>query len=75
MVTNTTLVLAERVNTTRKLKEFPVLRLATATGIPKSTLKRKLDGHTDFTVPELQALSRHLDVKCSVWLRGLIEAA
>lgn len=75
MVTNTTQVLAERVNTARKLADIPVFRLANATGIPNTTLKRKLSGHADFTVPELQALSLHLGVKFSDWLRNLPRAA
>jgi hypothetical protein len=75
MVTYTTQELAKRVSKARKQAEYPVLRLSTATGIPKSTLKRKLDGYSDFTIPELQALSQQLGVKCSEWLEGLIEAA
>lgn len=36
--------------------------LAEATGIPRTTLQRRLTGNSDFTVTELDALARHLGI-------------
>jgi transcriptional regulator with XRE-family HTH domain len=36
--------------------------LAEATGIPRTTLQRRLTGTSDFTVSELDALARHLGI-------------
>lgn len=47
------------------------LGLAEATGIPRSTLIRRLNAHSSFTVEELTRIAGHLGVD----VYGLISAA
>lgn len=42
--------------------------LATATGITKTTLARRLNGEYSFTITQLCAIARHLDVPLAVLL-------
>lgn len=43
-------------------------QVARLTGIPEATLRRKLAGHGDFTVPELARLARALNVEPRILL-------
>lgn len=44
--------------------------LATATGIPRNTLRRRIDGHQAFTVDQLASLSQALGVPVASLLVG-----
>lgn len=72
MVTKTpTAIIAGRVEAARRRANVTPHALAITAGIPRTTLIRKLDGHTDFTIPELIRISEHLGAKCSDLLRGV----
>lgn len=71
MGNNTTQTLAARVSASRATRELSYETLAERTGIPRTTLQRKLGGRTEFTVSELDALSRVLDTPVREWLAGL----
>lgn len=75
MATQQTQIIADQVNTARKLQEIPLSRLADATGIPRTSLKRKIYGQYDFTVPELMAVSQYLGLRLSDVLREFLDAA
>jgi plasmid maintenance system antidote protein VapI len=72
MVTlNATALIAGRVAESRRSSGKSCSYLADVTGIPRTTLNRKLAGRSDFTIPELTDLGDALGVKPSVWLRGI----
>lgn len=48
--------------------------LATDTGIPRTTLRRKLKGHAEFTVSELMRLEGHIPGRFVDWVQDLIKA-
>lgn len=48
--------------------------LATATGLPRTTLRRKLDGHAEFTASELLTLEGHIPGRFVDWVQDLIHA-
>lgn len=50
------------------------LSLSTKTGIPRTTLNRRLDGHSSFTVRELAAIATVLGANVSDLLPGSIAA-
>lgn len=51
--------IARRVTEAMRETETTRNGLANAIGTPRTTLNRKLDGHTQFTILELIAISRH----------------
>jgi len=59
--------IAAGVETLRSSRGIPVARLSDATGIPRTTLARKLPRGDDFTVSELRAISIILDVPLTYW--------
>lgn len=49
--------------------------LAAATGIPRTTLKRRLAGNGPFTFDELEAIANHLGCKVSDFVLAAEQAA
>lgn len=45
-------------------------RLAPVISVTRSTLSRKLNGHTSFTADELLAIADHLEIQPAVLLSG-----
>ena len=71
MVTQTRAVLAQRIVDAAAAKNISELELSERTDIPRTTLRRKLRGRGDFTIPELQRLSVELDEPLEDWIRDL----
>jgi plasmid maintenance system antidote protein VapI len=71
VIITTTASIARRVEESRRSSGHSRSYLADVTGIPRTTLNRKLAGRSDFTIPELTDLGDALGVKPSVWLRGI----
>lgn len=59
----------------RRRPEINDSRLSASTGIPRTSLKRKLEGHEDFRINELAKISEALGANYSEWLRELAKAA
>lgn len=74
MATPSSQLIAEKVDRARKLDEVPVLRLADATGIPRTTLKRMLKGQSDFSVSHLIAVTAYLGIDCAELVREAVAA-
>lgn len=72
-ITPTALGLVESAR--RRRPEVTDSALSTATGIPRTSLKRKLDGHDDFTLTQLASTCEALGANFSVWLRELAKVA
>lgn len=68
MVNETTREIARRVRGIRDVRGVTDVELAARSGIPRSTLQRRLDGD-DFTITELQAISDALEVTLESFLR------
>lgn len=62
---------AKRVEADRRSAGVPLLTLAKATGIARTTLRRQLAGLAEFKVSDLMRISRHLNVPVEKWLNGL----
>ena len=75
MNTNTTQLIALRVEAGRTVAGKTRALLARETGIPLSTLRRKLAGHDDFTVPQLQAACVHLGLSFITVISNLPKVA
>ena len=71
MVISTRAVLAQRIVDAVTVKNISELELSERTDIPRTTLRRKLRGRGDFTIPELQVLSVELDEHLEDWIRDL----
>lgn len=74
MVNETTREIARRVRGIRDVRGVTDVELAARSGIPRSTLQRRLDGD-DFTITELQAISDALEVTLESFLRDLPKVA
>ena len=59
----------------RRRPELTDSAISTHSGIPRTTLKRKLDGHEEFKLTELARISEALGANYSKWLRELAKAA
>lgn len=59
----------------RRRADLTDSQLSSTTGIPRTTLRRKLDGHDDFRLTELARISEALGADYSEWLRELAKAA
>lgn len=59
---DTTTATAAKVEAARILKGVSRLALSDRSGIARTTLKRKLDGRTAFTVSDIDALAQVLEV-------------
>lgn len=59
----------------RRRAEVSDSALSTHSGIPRTTLKRKLDGHEEFKLTELARISEALGADYSKWLRELAKVA
>lgn len=60
---------AARVRAAIDAAGLTLLGLSEATGIPRTTLTRRLSGVSSFTVEELEALARELGTDVSDWMR------
>jgi transcriptional regulator with XRE-family HTH domain len=69
--TTATSAVAAKVRATMTAKGVSQVSLAEATGIPRVTLIRRLNGHASFTIEELAAIATHLGVDVA----SLLEAA
>ena len=58
---------ADRVEASRANADIPVLKLAELTGIPKSTLQRKLKGVDEFSAGQLTAIASVLGCSAADW--------
>lgn len=68
-----TATLAGQVNEARRISGTTIQELSEATDIPYTTLHRKLNGRTDFTVPELHLIALRLGATSSSdWLRAAL---
>lgn len=56
---------AEAVRSRMTEQNVSQVSLSEATGIPRATLIRRLQGHSPFTVAELVAIANHLGVTAS----------
>ena len=65
MTTTWATALPAEVSATMASRGFTVRALAAATGIPRTTLSRRLSGETPFLMNELQAVCEALDTKIS----------
>ncbi|TFD80680.1 XRE family transcriptional regulator [Cryobacterium sp. Sr8] len=74
MDTNITAI-ALKVDAARRAKGVGKLPLATAAGIPISTLTRMLSGNNDFKFSNLLRVAEALDVDPATWLRDDTGAA
>lgn len=72
---NHTETIAKRVDASRCSLDIAVNRLAEASGIPRTTLQRKLKGAAEFTGGELIVLGDQMNVNPEVWIQGLAKAA
>lgn len=66
---DTTKATATAVEATRIKKGFTRFELSESSGIPRATLYRRLDGHSPFTVDELDRIGRALGVDPVTLLR------
>jgi len=73
VINETTALVAGRVEASRRAADIPRLQLAEVSGIARTTLARKLDGHMEFKLSELTTLSRCLGANFSEWLQGVGE--
>lgn len=64
----------EAVNQIRREASISVLALSKATGIPSTTLDRKLRGIGEFTIREASAIAAALDLTLSALLAERVEA-
>lgn len=62
MVTPTNLTIAQRVRAAMDQAGDSEVKLADDTGIPRTTLRRRLTGNSDWMTSELVAISKRLDV-------------
>lgn len=74
MDTNTTAI-AHRVEDARRAQGVEIRPLALATGIPRTTLKRMLDGHTDFGASQLVRVAHELKADAASWITDLPTAS
>ena len=58
---------ADRVEASRANADIPVLKLAELTGIPKSTLQRKLKGVDEFSAGQLTSIASVLGCSAAEW--------
>jgi len=63
--------IADRVNSLREQRGIPVSVLAADTGIPRTTLTRKLPRGDDFTISELNTISDRLSVPIIHWFESI----
>jgi len=66
---------ADRVEASRANADIPVLKLAELTGIPKSTLQRKLKGVDEFSAGQLVAIATVLGCSAADWFAEANAAA
>lgn len=66
---NTTRATAEAVEAARKAAGISRLALSDQTGIPRSTLIRRLAGKQSFTVAEVEAIAHALNVEPSTLVK------
>lgn len=71
MGTSATVVIATRINQKRIDLGVSVPDLATSTGIPRTTLQRRLSGQQPFNTPELEQISVRLGTPITDWFEGL----
>lgn len=71
MGTSATVVIATRINQKRIDLGVSVPELAAATGIPRTTLQRRLSGINAFNTPELEQISTRLCTPITDWFAGL----
>lgn len=64
---------SQRVSASYKASGLSLNGLATASGIARTTLRRKLDGHAEFTASELLILQRVLPGRFIDWVQDLIK--
>ncbi|TFD80305.1 XRE family transcriptional regulator [Cryobacterium sp. Sr8] len=65
-------ILVRRVNAAREAAGLTVSALATATGMPVSTLRRQLLGQSDFKLSDIMRIGDHLGVSAgAAWFRDL----
>ncbi len=72
---NPTQTLHSRVRDSFAASGLSLNALAEATGIPRTTLRRKLAGLAEFTFSELIRLAAALDSDVAAWTAGLTVAA
>lgn len=76
MVSETASLVASRIDTSRKEAGVSELSLSEQTGIPYTTLRRKLRGRgKPFDIPETVRIGRALSVDFVTWLRDIPEDA
>jgi hypothetical protein len=44
----------------------PKSHIANASGIPLTTFMRKINGHTDFSLSEIDSVARSLGISCAI---------
>lgn len=75
MVTESTSLVASRIDAARKAAGMSELKLAEQTAIPYTTLRRKLRGRKAFDIDEVVLVADALKVDFVDWLRDLSSAA
>jgi lambda repressor-like predicted transcriptional regulator len=71
----TTRIISQRVSASYRASGASLNGLATKAGIPRSTLRRKLDGHAEFKISELLCIAPILNADVTEWLDGIAQAA
>lgn len=66
-----TVVIATRINQKRLDLGVSVPELSASTGIPRTTLQRRLSGLHPFNTPELERVSTRLSTPITDWFVGL----
>lgn len=63
----TTQRIADRIEGRRIEKNISISHLALSAGLPRTTFKYRLAGHGDFTIPQLAAIGKVLDIPFASW--------
>ena len=71
-VTSTAKSVSQRVSDSFAASGKSLNSLANDSGIARTTLRRKLDGHAEFTASELLILEHHLPGRFIDWLQDLL---
>lgn len=66
-----TRTISQRVSVDFRKSGIALNGLATKSGIPRTTLRRKLDGHAEFTISDLLCIAPHIGGNVREWLEGV----